>query len=255
MTGNTSFDFSGNIAFIFGGAGGIGREIARSIGSRGGIIHLFDISRDGLLIAERELTKSGVSVHTHVTDITKYESVSQRVDEAISISGRVDILVSGASIITRKSVFELSYEEWLRTLAINLDGTFLACSIVGKIMLTQGYGRIMTFSSQNSSGAINNADYSASKAGVDSLTRSMAAEFRERGKDVTINAISPPPTITELWKKGRNEHQVKTAVEKGTVFGPDEMMDVIMFLCSRESCTISGQIISHRANLFRVPNR
>ena len=250
-----NFDFLGRVAFIFGGAGGIGKEIASAIGSRGGKICLFDINSELLSRAREELEGSGIWVRTYVTDITSYESVQESTSRALKESEKIDILVNGASIITRKSVFELSFKEWLMTISINLNGTFLACSILGKVMLENGYGRILNFSSQNSSGAMNNADYSASKAGIDSLTRSLAVEFREKNKDITVNAISPPPTITELWKKGRTEEQISAAINNGSVFRTDEMINVILFLCSEESGSISGQILSHKANLFRVPNR
>lgn len=249
------FDFTDEVCFVFGGAGGIGREIARALGSRGGKVCLFDINSDLLAQVREELENSGIWTRTYLTDITSYDSVLESATNALSEAGKVDILVNGASIITRKSVFELSFQEWLKTMSINLNGTFLACSVVGKMMLEKGYGRIVNFSSQNSSGALNNADYSASKSGIDSLTRSLSVEFREKNKDITVNAVSPPPTITELWKKGRTEEQIKAAIDKGSVFRPDEMMDVVLFLCSRESGSISGQIMSHKANLFRVPNK
>lgn len=252
---NTKFDFSNEVSFLFGGAGGIGREIAKALGTRGAKVCLFDINSTLLAQAKEELEASGIWVRTYMTDITDYDSVLESAKKAFQETGRVDILVNGASIITRKSVFDLTHQEWLRAMSINLNGTFFASTVVGKMMLESGYGRIINFSSQNSAGALNNADYSASKAGIDSLTRSLAVEFREKKVDVTVNAVSPPPTITELWKKGRTEEQIRTAVENGSVFGTDEMIGVILFLCSRESGSISGQILNHRANLFRVPNR
>lgn len=255
MTGKMDFDFSGSTAFIFGGAGGIPREIARAIGTRGGKIFLFDVNETALAAAEKGLTDLGISVRTYRTDITDEASVTGSVNKAMKEAGHVDILINGASIITRKSVFDLTFPEWLRAMSINLNGTVLASMVVGGIMLKQGYGRIMNFSSQNASGALHNADYSASKAGIESFTRSLAVEFRERNVDVTVNAVSPPPTITDLWKKGRTEEQIAQALERGSVFQPDEMLGTIMFLCSKESGSISGQVLSHRANLFRVPNR
>lgn len=252
---NMKFDFSGMTAFIFGGAGGIGSAIAEAIGSRGGKICLFDIVDQSLKNVKENLDGQGFWVRTYLTDITNHRSVMESVESALEEAGNVDILVNSASVISRKPFFDLSPEEWQKTMSINLNGTFNACSVVGRIMLEKGYGRIVNFSSQNSSGALNNADYSASKAGIDSLTRSLAVEFREKSVNVTVNAISPPPTITNLWKEGRSKEQIESALEKGTVFESHELMDIIMFLCSGESEPISGQIINHKANLFRVPNK
>lgn len=250
-----NFDFSENVAFIFGGAGGIPAEIAMSLGKRGAELCLFDINLEALERTSNKLEKEHIKVKTYVTDLTDEESIKKSVDKAMNESGKVDILINGASVITRKPIFDLSPHEWNKTLAINLTGTYLTCRLVGKIMAQRGYGRIMNFTSQNSSGARNNADYAVSKAGIESLTRSLAVELRELDVDVTVNAISPPPTITELWKRGRSEDQINTALEQKTVFETGEMTRVILFLCSKESGSISGNILTHKHNLFRVPNR
>ena len=255
MTGNIKYDFTGNVVAIFGGAGSISHEIATAFGRSNARILLFDLFEEALKKEADELTSEGISVSTYVSDVTQYQSVRDSVENAMKDAGKIDVLINAASVVTRKPFFEISDRDWSRTINVNLTGTFLTCNLVGKLMADHGYGRIINFSSQNSMGAKNNADYAASKAGIDSITRSLAVELREEGKDVTVNAIIPPPTVSAIWKKGRTEEQISNAIRNKLVFESSELIDLVMFLSSREAFSISGQVISHKANLFRVPNR
>lgn len=255
MNGNITYDFSGNIVAIFGGAGFISHEIALGFGKRNAKILLFDLFEEPLRKQVERLRESGISVESYTTDVTKFQSVKENVEKAVKEFGKIDVLINTASIVTRKPFLDISESEWLNIIGVNLTGTFFTCNIVGKIMAEQGFGRIINFSSQNSSGAKNNADYAASKAGIDSLTRSLAVELREAGKDVTVNAVIPPPTVSPIWKKGRTEEQIRKAIENKLVFESSELVDLVMFLSSKEAFSISGQILAHKYNLFRVPNQ
>ncbi len=255
MYTNIKYDFSGTNVVVIGGASGIGSEICFQLGTRGATIGVFDVNREGGKTTMERLEKNSFRSQYFFTDVTKDESIRSSVDDFVSAFQKIDIMIYTASIINRKQFMDLTTDQIEKLFQINLLGLMKATHLVLEHMIGKGYGRIVLFSSANSMGAKNNSDYAASKAALESFTRSVSVEIRDMQKDITINSVVPPPTLTELWSKGRTQNQIEQAIKNGEVYTTDEMMSTIMFLSSTESAPISGQVISHKANLLRIPNK
>ncbi|MGC8505467.1 MAG: SDR family NAD(P)-dependent oxidoreductase [Thermoplasmata archaeon] len=255
MYTNIKFDFNDISVAVIGGASGIGREVCFQFGIRGADIGILDINRNGAKEILERLEKNSVRSQYFYTDVTSHESLKDSLDGFVSTFQKIDVMIYTASIINRKPFLELTADQIERLFEINLHGPMKAARLALGHMITEGYGRIVLFSSANSSGAKNNSDYAASKAALDSFTRSLSVEIRDMQRDITINSVVPPPTLTDLWSNGRTQSQIEQAIKNGEVYTTEEMISTIMFLSSRESGPISGQIISHKANLLRIPNK
>ena len=110
-------------------------------------------------------------------------------------------------------------------------------------MIAQGYGRIIHFTSGHVKGNATNSAYSASKGGVEAFTRSVAAEFKQLGVDVTINAVEPGGTDTPMWRRGKSAEHIKQSLDSGRIRPADHMAATIVYLASRESAAVTGQVI------------
>jgi glucose 1-dehydrogenase len=255
MYTNIKFDFSHSNVAVVGGSSGIGREVCFQLGIRGASIGILDIDEESGKKTMERLRNNSIRAEFFYTDVTNEASVKSSILGFINKFGKMDVLIYTASIINRKPFFELHTDQIDRLFRINIYGPMITAKYVLEHMIGTGYGRIVFFSSANSNAAKNNSDYAASKAALESFTRSLSVEVRDMQKDITINSVVPPPTLTELWSKGRSQAQIEQAINTGEVFDPKEMMSLIMFLSSEESGPISGQIISHKANLLRIPNK
>ncbi len=255
MYTNIKFDFSHSDIAVIGGSSGIGREVCLQLGIRGANVGILDIDENGGKTTVEQVKNNSVKSQYFFTDVTKEKSIRESIEEFIRVFKKMDAMIYTASIINRKPFLDLTGDQIERLFKINLHGPMIATQSALEHMISQGYGRIVLFSSANSQGAKNNSDYAASKAALDSFTRSLSVEIRDMQKDITINSVVPPPTLTELWSKGRTQTQIEQAVKTGEVYSTKEMISTILFLTSSESGPVSGQIISHKANLLRIPNK
>lgn len=179
--------FSGRGAVITGGASGLGREVARRIVREGGKVVLWDVDADHLAEAGEEVGAT-LTVELDVTDQKAVAAAAKKSNETL---GRIDILVASAGVTGATGpVHEYPVESWVRTIDINLNGVFYSCREVIPYMLANGYGRIVNVSSvAGKEGNPNASAYSASKAGVIGLTKSLGKELAKKG--VIVNAITP----------------------------------------------------------------
>jgi len=234
-----NIDLNGRTAIVTGGAKGIGYAIAERLLRSGATVTVWDIDPDRLGQAATTLDNSG-PVSTDVVDVTDPDAVSAAAERALAAMGKIDILVNNAGAVgTIGPVWEQPIENWERMLKLNLTGPFLCCRAVVPAMLEAGYGRIVNIASNAGKvGIRNNSPYAAAKAGVVSLTKSLAKDTAKSG--VLVNCITPGGANTELFDDLSAEYraQIETAMELGRLVEPPEIAALAAWLAS-EDCSFS----------------
>lgn len=198
-------DLKGRKAIVTGGARGIGYAIAERILASGGVVSLWDVDADALSVAARDLAKAG-RVHKAVVDVADVSSVEDGKKNTIEELGGIDILVNNAGISgPNQTLWDYPPEDWLKVLMVNLVGAFHCCRALAPVMIEKGYGRIVNISSiAGKEGNPNASAYSASKAGLIGLTKSLGKELAEFG--VLVNCVTPAAVETDLFKQMSEEH-------------------------------------------------
>ena len=198
-------DLSGRAAVITGGARGIGFAIAQRFLASGASCSLWDRDAKALESAAAALATPG-KIHTTTVDVTQAASVDRARESTLNALGKVDILVNNAGIAgASKPTWELSPEEWQEVLQIDLFGVFLCCRALVPGMRANGYGRIINIASiAGKEGNPNASHYSAAKAGVIGLTKSLGKELAKSG--VLVNAVAPAVIETEILQQLTQQH-------------------------------------------------
>ncbi len=241
----SSKSLAGQVALITGGATGIGRAMADALGRAG--VKVWIASRDQAAInrAVEELLSVGVAVSGARLDVTNRALVEELVHRIVSQDGKIDILFNGAGVMIKRPVLEMTEDIWDLVVDVNLKGMFLCTQAVARAMIGRGYGRIINVSSGHANGNATNSAYSAAKGGLQSFTKTFAAELRQLNVDVTINAIEPGGTDTAMWRRGKSAEYIDQALASGRIHRPDHMRDVVLFLASPASGAVNGEIVSH----------
>lgn len=242
----------GKVAIVTGGARGIGRAICLKLAQMGADIVVNDISdsesaRD--LLAE--IRKVGCRAVFLEADISKSDQAKDLVEKAVRGMGRVDILVNNAGVTRDNLILRMTEEEWDTVLAVNLKGCFNCTQAVSRHMIKQRSGAIVNISSVV--GIVGNAgqvNYSASKAGVIGLTKSVAKELASRG--VRVNAVAPGFIDTEMTRKLPPDYQekLKSMIPLGFFGQTEDVAKVVAFLASDEASYITGEVIKVDGGLF-----
>jgi 3-oxoacyl-[acyl-carrier protein] reductase len=232
-------DLEGRVAIITGGSGGIGFATAQRMTDSGASVALWDRDARALVRASEELP----GVTTCTVDVTDEAGVARATDAAMAQWGRIDILVNAAGISAPKTtVVEASLEEWRRILDVNLIGTFLVSRAVARHMLEADYGRIVNLGSvAGKEGNPFSAAYSASKAAVHSLTKSMAKELAKTG--VRVNCVAPAIIATKTLYYDMPEEMRNLWVSRvpmGRPGTPEEVAAMITWLASEECSFTTG---------------
>jgi len=198
-------DLKGRVAVITGGAQGIGYAAAERMLASGAAVVLWDIDAARLAQAENALAKLG-TVSSSIVELTLAADIDAAAAEAVKAHGRIDILVNNAGITGGNApTWELTPQAWQRVIDVNLVGPFLTCRAVVPQMLKQGYGRIVNIASvAGKEGNPNASHYSASKAGLIALTKSLAKELATKG--VLVNAVSPAAAKTAIFDQMTEAH-------------------------------------------------
>jgi 3-oxoacyl-[acyl-carrier protein] reductase len=238
---------SSRVAIVTGASRGIGRAIASRLAADGFAVVVNYASKRGEAEQVIEAIRAaGGKAVTIQADVSKPEDVTRLFEETGRHLGGVDVLVNNAGIMELKMMGEVPDELFERTFAINVRGTFYTMRAAAKAL--RSGGRIINFSSSVLGLALPTyAVYSASKAAVEALTRIGAKEFR--GKSITVNAVAPGPTATDLFPRGKSAEQIEQfskmpPLERlGT---PEDIANVVSFLASKDGGWINGQTI--RAN-------
>jgi len=240
-------DLTGRSAVVIGGGTGIGRAIALGLAQAGADVAPTSRRRDVVETAAGEIEALGRRTLRVTSDIGDESSLTAVLRSAIDVFGKVDILVNSAGITKRTPTVEVSDREWNDILATNLTGTLRACRVFGRHMIERRYGRIINIASLSSFVALFEvAAYSASKAAVASLTKSLAIEWAPTG--VLVNAIAPGVFRTPLNEglldgtvRGR-EFLTRTPMGRfGTV---EELAGAAVFLASDAASFVTGHILA-----------
>ena len=235
-------DLHAKNAVVTGAARGIGLAIAQRLLASGAQCSLWDMRSDGLDSAAKAL--DGFDVHTAVVDISKPDSVKAATEATLKRFGSVQILVNNAGIagVTKKT-WECTPTEWHEVLEVNLFGVYLCCHAIVPHMLEQGYGRIVNIASiAGKEGNPNASHYSAAKAGVIALTKSLAKEIARSG--VIVNCITPAVIETEILKQVTQEHidYMLSKIPMGRFGLREEAAAIVAWLCSEECSFSTGAV-------------
>ncbi|UCH24291.1 MAG: glucose 1-dehydrogenase [Trueperaceae bacterium] len=234
---DNAFDLSGRVALITGAGRGIGREIALTMARAGADIIVAELdSETGPAMAEELRSICGRTLHIPV-DVKDPGSVEAMAARAYEQFEHIDILVCNAGIARNVPAEEISVGEWREMMGINLDGVFWCCQAIGKRMLERGQGAIVNMASMSGI-AVNKpqpqSHYNISKAGVIMLTKSLAAEWADRG--VRVNSVSPGYIGTEMTRRGMSNEEWRTVWLEMTpmhrVGEPSDIAHAVWYLAS-----------------------
>ncbi|MBU1141537.1 MAG: 3-oxoacyl-[acyl-carrier-protein] reductase [Firmicutes bacterium] len=238
-------DLTNKVALITGGASGIGRFITLELAKRGAKVVLnYNRSAEAAQSLVKEIEALGGYAHAVQADISSYEDAEKLVNETIAQFGTLNIVVNNAGITDDALILRMQENQFDRVIATNLKGVWNVCKHAAKPLMKSGYGRIINISSV--SGVMGNAgqsNYSASKAGVIGLTKSLAREFASRA--VTVNAIAPGFIETDMTKKLSNEvsEAWKNQIPLKRFGNGSEVAYAVAFLASEEAAYITGHTL------------
>ena len=238
-----TYDFKGQTAVVTGGAQGIGYAVALRLLAGGAKVALWDHDADALNAAAESLTGKG-EVGTFQVDITKLDKVEAVVAETEKALGAISVLVNSAGIAGANApVASYPADEWQRVLDVNLTGTFNVNRAVVAGMVERDYGRIVNVASiAGKEGNPNASAYSASKAGVIALTKSLGKETA--GRNVAVNAITPAAAKTKIFDQMKQEHidYMLSKIPRGRFVDVDEIAAMVAWLVSVENSFTTGAV-------------
>ncbi len=234
------------IAIITGGARGIGRAIAEDFISEGADVVILDkFFPDDFENWVQNKSSSGRKVLSRTLDVTNTSETAQVCGELAKELGRIDILVNNAGITRDKLIMRMAEEDWDSVLAVNLKGTFNMMKALSMIMAKQRSGKIINISSVvGLMGNAGQSNYSASKAGIIGLSKSVAKELASR--NVNVNCVAPGFVETDMTAKLNDEQRAAmlSVVPLKRTSQPSEIAGVVSFLASDKADYITGQVIA-----------
>lgn len=239
--------FEGKVGIITGAASGIGRACAISFARKGGKVVAVDVNEDKLKGLVIEIQHIGGEVIGIKADVSKKCDVDLVIEETVKKYGKIDVLINCAGICQVKSIEDLTEEDWDKVININLKGTFFMCQAVLKEMKKLQSGKIVNIGSLAGEvgGIVTAANYAASKAGVICLTKSLAKYAAPY--NINVNCVSPGFIDTEMTKGFPYDPK---NVPLGRIGTPEEVADVILFLCSDAARYITGANVDVNGGIY-----
>ena len=242
------FDLEGKKALITGASGGIGKEIAKVL-----IEHNAEVCISGRNHEELNALKKSLGKKCHVVtcDLSKKDEIIELIKKADEFMGYIDILVNNAGITKDNIFLRMSENEWEDVLNVNLNSTFNILKLITKGMVKRKYGRIINISSVvGVTGGAGQVNYSASKAGLIGLTKSLSQEIATR--NITVNCIAPGFIETPMTEKldDKRKDAILNSIPMNIIGKPKDLSSAIIFLASQESSYITGQTLHINGGLY-----
>ncbi|CAN7738167.1 SDR family NAD(P)-dependent oxidoreductase [Bosea sp. LjRoot9] len=234
-------DLKNRVAIVTGGAQGIGRAVAERFAASGAKVAIWDLDGDLAHKAATEIGSEATGLAIDVTDAAAVKAASEALEAR---HGSVDILVTSAGIAgPNLKTWEYPLEEWARVMRLNVDGTLHCCQAVIPGMIKRNYGRLVLVASiAGKEGNPNASAYSASKAAVIALTKSLGKELATQ--DIAVNCITPAAARTRIFDQMSEEHigYMLAKIPRGRFLLPDEVAAMVAFLASAENSFTTGGV-------------
>jgi 3-oxoacyl-[acyl-carrier protein] reductase len=234
-------DLEGRVAVVTGGAQGIGRAITERFLKSGARIAVWDAD---VALARRTAVALGDKVAAFACDVTDPAAVAEARDATLAALSRIDILVNNAGIAgANAKVWETQVEEWRKVMRVNLDGPFICCRAVVPGMIAQNYGRIVNIASiAGKEGNPNAAHYSASKAGVIALTKSLGKELA--AYDIAVNCVTPAAAKTAIFDQLTQQHIdfMLSKIPRARFVTVEEVAALVAWIASQDNSFTTGAV-------------
>jgi 3-oxoacyl-[acyl-carrier protein] reductase len=244
-------ELAGKVALVTGAAQGIGKTVALLLARHGADIAVSDVNLEKVEETAREVQALGRRSVAIRSDVSHLDDVERMVQTILEQMGKIDILVNNAGIARDKLILRMTEEDWETVLDVNLKGTFHCIKAVVRHMSKQRSGKIVNIASVSGEmGNVGQANYSASKAGVIGLTKTIAREFAQRG--INVNAIAPgyiqTPMTEALPEKAKEE--LKKMIPMERLGQPEDVAQAVLFLVSEASSYITGQVLNVNGGIY-----
>ena len=235
--------FEGKVAVVTGSTRGIGRAIAEQFAQAGAKVVITGTTEKCHQVGE-EMKAKGYQIHSVVTNVTDKQSIANLFQEAVKVFGKVDILVNNAGIARDATLVKMTEEQWDEVMNTNLKSLFFTCKEALKLMIPQGYGKIVNIASRSGqAGNFGQTNYSTSKAGVIMFTKTLMKEVAKKG--IYVNCVAPGFIETDMTS-GVPDIARKTlvdAIPMGRAGKPQEVANAVLFLASDYASFINGQTL------------
>ncbi|RDJ19908.1 SDR family NAD(P)-dependent oxidoreductase [Bosea caraganae] len=240
-----AINLNGRVAVVTGGAQGIGHTVGRRLLASGARLVIWDINAQGLAQAKAELSADGGhDIHTEVVDIADYASVEAAVAGTVAAAGGIDILINNAAIVGPNfPLASYPIDAWRQVLDVDVNGTFHCCRAVVPLMVAKNYGRIVNIASiAGKEGNPNAAAYSAAKAAVIAMTKSLGKELA--GNDIAVNCVTPAVARTPGAMEQAPEHitYMLSKIPRARFLELNEAAAMIAWLASEENSFTTGAV-------------
>ena len=242
---------AGKVALVTGAAQGIGRAIALLLARNGADIVVSDINLEKAEETAKEIRAIGPKAMAIKVDVSNLGDVERMVEGILEKLAKIDILVNNAGITRDKLILRMTEEDWDAVLGVNLKGTFNCTKAVIRHMAKQRSGKIVNIASVvGEMGNAGQANYSASKAGVIGLTKTIAREYAQRG--INVNAIAPGYIETPMTEAlpGKAKEELKKLIPMERLGKPEDVAEAVLFLVSEESNYITGQVLNVNGGIY-----
>jgi 3-oxoacyl-[acyl-carrier protein] reductase len=242
----------GKVAVVTGGSRGIGRAICNRLAAMGGLVYINYVSR--LSAAEetqRRIVETGGKAEIIKFDVADSAAVQEALKQIIADAGSIDILVNNAGITRDGLMARMKESDWDEVINTNLKGSFLCAKAASRVMMKKKWGRIINISSVSGvAGNPGQVNYSAAKAGLIGLTKSMAREYASR--NITVNCVAPGYIETEMTDllDEQTQQQIKNEIPLGTFGKAEDVAAAVAYLASEDGRYITGQTIHVNGGMY-----